>query len=155
MTAYTLMIDADFVVEGAWRGRAAARRLVHECRRRSLPLCAKGIKIWLTLGQLSFFSNRVFPADGLGTPAGWKYTYPVHEVRAGPAAASLHGSADSGVAVTPSSVPAAGSSHSSVLALQTDMLAADHVRTASQLAGRTARVRVSTRGMAHFASARG
>jgi len=80
-TAYTLMIDADFVVEGAWRGRLAARRLVHECAARSLPLCAKGIKIWLTLGTLSFFSNRVFPADGLGTPAGWKYTYPVHEVR--------------------------------------------------------------------------
>ena len=75
------MIDADFVVEGAWRGRAAARRLVHECRRRSLPLCAKGVKIWLTLGQLSFFSNRMFPAAGLGTPAGWKYTYPVHEAR--------------------------------------------------------------------------
>ena len=81
-TAYTLMIDADFVVEGAWRGRAAARRLVHECRHRSLALCVKGIKIWLTLGQLSFFSNRMFPADGLGTPAGWKYTYPVHEARA-------------------------------------------------------------------------
>ncbi|KAK9827659.1 hypothetical protein WJX81_004467 [Elliptochloris bilobata] len=79
-TAYCLMIDADFVVEGMWHGRAAARRLVHECRGRSLPLCAKGIKIWLTLGQLSFFSNRMFPGDGLGTPAGWKYTYPVHEV---------------------------------------------------------------------------
>lgn len=91
-TAYTLMIDADFVVEGAWRGSAATRRLVRECRRRSLPLCAKGIKIWLTLGQLSFFSNRMFPADGLGTPAGWKYTYPVHEARVhlNPAVAVTH-----------------------------------------------------------------
>ncbi len=78
-TAYTLMIDADFVVEGAWRGRLAAGRLARECRRRWLPLCAKGLKVWLTLGSLSFFSNRVFPADGLGTRAGWKYTYPVHE----------------------------------------------------------------------------
>ena len=80
-TAYTLMVDADFVVEGAWRGRLAARRLVRECARRSLPLCSKGLKVWLTLGTLSFFSNRVFPADGLGAHAGWKYTYPVHEAR--------------------------------------------------------------------------
>jgi hypothetical protein len=30
---------------------------------------------------MGFFSNRVFPTADLGTEEGWKYTYPVHEVR--------------------------------------------------------------------------
>ncbi len=41
-------------------------------------------QIWIKLGDMGFFSNRVFPTAGLGTEEGWKYTYPVHEVCGSP-----------------------------------------------------------------------
>jgi hypothetical protein len=44
-TAYALMIDADFEVEGAWRLRHAAHRMAQECRERSVVECPKGIKV--------------------------------------------------------------------------------------------------------------
>ena len=35
----------------------------------------------MKLGTTGFFSNRIFPTEGLGDPkAGWHYVYPVHEV---------------------------------------------------------------------------
>lgn len=35
----------------------------------------------MKLGTTGFFSNRLFPTEGLGDPrAGWHYVYPVHEV---------------------------------------------------------------------------
>ena len=37
----------------------------------------------MKLGTTGFFSNRIFPTEGLGeTEAGWHYVYPVHEVSA-------------------------------------------------------------------------
>ena len=40
-----------------------------------------GVQVWMKLGTTGFFSNRVFPTEGLGEPgAGWHYVYPVHEV---------------------------------------------------------------------------
>ena len=39
------------------------------------------MQVWMKLGTTGFFSNRVFPTEGLGEPgAGWHYVYPVHEV---------------------------------------------------------------------------
>ena len=38
------------------------------------------LQVWFQLGETGFFSNRVFPTDGLGTKEGWHYVYPVHEV---------------------------------------------------------------------------
>ena len=36
----------------------------------------------MKLGTTGFFSNRIFPTEGLGeVDAGWHYVYPVHEVR--------------------------------------------------------------------------
>lgn len=37
-------------------------------------------QVWFKLGDMGFFSNRVFPTPGLGAPGGWLYKYPVHEV---------------------------------------------------------------------------
>ena len=37
-------------------------------------------QVWFVLSDVGFFSNRVFPTPGIGTKAGWHYTYPVHEV---------------------------------------------------------------------------
>ena len=42
---------------------------------------APGVQVWMELGTTGFFSNRLFPTDGLGEEkAGWHYVYPVHEV---------------------------------------------------------------------------
>ena len=42
---------------------------------------AYGMQVWMKLGTTGFFSNRLFPTDGLGEEkAGWHYVYPVHEV---------------------------------------------------------------------------
>jgi hypothetical protein len=38
-------------------------------------------QVWFQLEEMGFFSNRVFPTDGLGTKEGWHYVYPVHEAR--------------------------------------------------------------------------
>ena len=37
-------------------------------------------QVWFKMGDMGFFSNRVFPTAGLGAPGGWLYKYPVHEV---------------------------------------------------------------------------
>ena len=37
-------------------------------------------QVWFQLGEMGFFSNRVFPTADLGMPGGWLYQYPVHEV---------------------------------------------------------------------------
>ncbi|EIE22202.1 hypothetical protein COCSUDRAFT_42571 [Coccomyxa subellipsoidea C-169] len=79
-TAYAFMLDADFAVVDAWRLRNMAHRMVTECRERSIPECMKGVKVWFKMGDMGFFSNRVFPTPGLGLPGGWLYKYPVHEV---------------------------------------------------------------------------
>ena len=39
------------------------------------------VQVWFHFGDTGFFSNRVFPTDGLGTKEGWHYVYPVHEAR--------------------------------------------------------------------------
>lgn len=46
-------------------------------------LCS-GMQVWFHLSDTGFFSNRVFPTSGIGTKAGWHYTYPVHEVNLSP-----------------------------------------------------------------------
>lgn len=38
------------------------------------------MQVWFHLSATGFLSNRVFPTPGIGTKAGWHYTYPVHEV---------------------------------------------------------------------------
>ena len=38
-------------------------------------------QVWFQLAGMGFFSNRVFPTEGLGTKEGWHYVYPVHEAR--------------------------------------------------------------------------
>ncbi|CAL5221709.1 g3950 [Coccomyxa viridis] len=82
-TAYAFMLDADFVVKEPWRLRITAQRMVAECRERSVEECGKGMKVFMKLGTTGFFSNRIFPTEGLGeTKAGWHYVYPVHEVPA-------------------------------------------------------------------------
>ncbi len=41
------------------------------------------MQVFMKLGTTGFFSNRIFPTEGLGdTKAGWHYVYPVHEVSA-------------------------------------------------------------------------
>lgn len=50
------------------------------CRNRARA-AAPGVQVWMKLGTTGFFSNRLFPTDGLGEEkAGWHYVYPVHEV---------------------------------------------------------------------------
>lgn len=46
-------------------------------------------QVWFKLGDMGFFSNRVFPTPGLGAPGGWLYKYPVHEVGGPPCILSL------------------------------------------------------------------
>lgn len=46
-------------------------------------------QVWFKLGDMGFFSNRVFPTPGLGAPGGWLYKYPVHEVGGAPCILSL------------------------------------------------------------------
>ena len=54
--------------------RFVRARLHHE------PL---SIQVFMKLGSTGFYSNRLFPTEGLGDPqAGWHYVYPVHEVGA-------------------------------------------------------------------------
>lgn len=49
--------------------------------RRALPVCARAVQIRLHSGASLFYTTRVFPTAGVGTDAGWRYRYPVHEAR--------------------------------------------------------------------------
>lgn len=42
-------------------------------------MCLFG-QVWFRLGDMGFYSNRVFPTAGIGMEGGWLYQYPVHEV---------------------------------------------------------------------------
>ena len=49
--------------------------------RRALPACARAVQIRLQSGASLFYTTRVFPTADVGTDAGWRYRYPVHEAR--------------------------------------------------------------------------
>ena len=59
-------------------GRQAFARIAG---RRFLPVCARAIQIRLQSGASLFYTTRVFPTAAVGTDAGWRYQYPVHEAR--------------------------------------------------------------------------
>ena len=80
-TKYAVMLDADMSIPAAWRLRVTLQRLALLCASWAEDaMCAHAFKMQAFLEGIKFFTIRVFPTPGIGTEAGWHYTYPVHEV---------------------------------------------------------------------------
>jgi hypothetical protein len=80
-THVAFMPDADFRFTNLWRLRASAERMERACRTASpAPACGKAWLISRQDGGLIFRMQVAWPTPGQGTPDGWHYEYPVHEV---------------------------------------------------------------------------